>query len=213
VRPLQQVESLFRLDGDDATELLLIRHAEPTEDTRELSSLGLVQSESLADALRGLCIAAVYSAPEPPARQTADTVGCEHGIRPSEIADLRDVEVQPSPGRDPTPYDSPSAVERFSRAPRWDSLKGFEQSRAFRRRVVIALESLVARHPAQRIVAVTHAAVINAYLSMVLDVPRDFFFLPGHASISGVRAAGGLYAVQALNDTAHLRRQLVGSRL
>ena len=33
----------------------------------------------------------------------------------------------------------------------------------------------------------THSNLINAYLSVLLDIPRDVFFSPDHASISIVR--------------------------
>jgi hypothetical protein len=48
-------------------------------------------------------------------------------------------------------------------------------------------------------VVVTDTSVINAYLSMVLDIPRDLFFQPGPASISCVRIKGDAYAVRYLN--------------
>ena len=50
----------------------------------------------------------------------------------------------------------------------------------------------------------THAGVINAYLSMVLDIQRDMFFLPEHASISVLRVLRDLWAVQNINDFSHL---------
>jgi len=93
---------------------------------------------------------------------------------------------------------------RFLNGPRWDSLPGFEPSRQFRHRVVQALEGILAHHPGERVVVVTHGGVINAYLSMLLDIPRDMFFLPEHASISVVRSLRDLTTVQRLNDFAHL---------
>jgi hypothetical protein len=52
--------------------------------------------------------------------------------------------------------------------------------------------------------------VINAFLSMLWDVPRDLFFAPDHASMSVVRAQGDLQAVRRLNDTSHLEGLLCG---
>jgi broad specificity phosphatase PhoE len=54
------------------------------------------------------------------------------------------------------------------------------------------------------VIIVAHGGVINAYLSMVLDIPRDMFFLPGHTSISTVLVHDNLYAVKNLNDVSHL---------
>jgi broad specificity phosphatase PhoE len=94
--------------------------------------------------------------------------------------------------------------ERFVEKPRWDALPGFAPGRAFRRRAIEAVESAVAAHAGGRAVVVTHASVINAFLSMLLDVPRDMFFAPEHASVSVVRCWGDLQSVRSLNDTAHL---------
>jgi probable phosphoglycerate mutase len=70
--------------------------------------------------------------------------------------------------------------------------------------VVQGVDAIISRHPGERVVIVTHAGVINAYLSMVLDIPRDMFFLPEHASISVLRVLRDLYAVHNLNDYTHL---------
>ncbi len=66
------------------------------------------------------------------------------------------------------------------------------------------VEGIVAAHPGQRVVVVTHAGAINAYLSMVLDIDRDMFFFPEHASVSSVRVMRDLYSVRDINDRAHL---------
>ncbi|MGB2695797.1 MAG: histidine phosphatase family protein [Dehalococcoidia bacterium] len=85
-----------------------------------------------------------------------------------------------------------------------DALPGLEPARTFRRRVIQAIEAVLAHHPSGRVVVITHASVINAYLSMLLEVPRDMFFLPEHGSITTVRALGDLYAVRSVNDHSHL---------
>jgi broad specificity phosphatase PhoE len=66
------------------------------------------------------------------------------------------------------------------------------------------MEAIVARHPGERVAVVCSAETINAYVSMALGVQRDVLFLPGHASISTLHLSGELYAVQHLNDNAHL---------
>jgi len=54
------------------------------------------------------------------------------------------------------------------------------------------------------VVVVTHGGVINIYLSMLLNIPRDMFFLPEYASISVVRSLHDLKTIHSLNDFAHL---------
>ena len=91
------------------------------------------------------------------------------------------------------------------RAPTLGLFAGYEPSERFRLRVAYAMEAIVAAHPGQRLAVVTHGGVINAYLSMVLDVPRDMFFLAENTSISVVRAVGGFYSIGYLNDASHLQ--------
>ncbi len=95
---------------------------------------------------------------------------------------------------------------RFMNNPRWDAIRNFEPSRLFRHRAVQTVEAIVSRHPGQRIVLVTHEAVMNAYLSMVLGVDRDMFFMPQHTSISTVRVLRDMFGVQNLNDCSHLMK-------
>ena len=198
-----EVEALFRLDGEDAGELLLVRHAEPARGANSdplLSCAGLVQAERPAERLRSVWVEAVYVAPERRAVQTAKVISTALERPQFEIEGLAEIEFDAS-AMDGT---APNFGERFTTEPRWDSLPGFSSSRAFRRRAIQAVEGAIACNPARRVVVVTHSSVINAYLSMILAIPRDVFFAPGHASISVVRWSEDRYGLRTLNDVAHL---------
>ena len=209
-----EISELVRLNDEDAAELMLVRHAEtagchyPSDEFdrgARLSRTGVDQARRLAYRLQSLWVEQIYFAPE---QQTEETASILSDIirRPAAcVPDLRDVtfELRLEQGTNSL-CDGASTAERFIANPRWDSLPGFERSRAFRLRTVLSLEALLAKHPGRRIVVVTHGSVINAYLSMVLDIPRDYFFHPEHTSVSTVRSHNDLYAVRALNDIAHL---------
>ena len=206
----EEIDALFRLTDEGAGELLLIRHAQPVRagvDTcssdQLLSCTGLEQAERLAERLSGLWIEAVYASPERRALQTARVLA-EAVDRPVEvIEELGEIEFEPgalvAAGR---PESRPA--QRFVLEPRWDAVPGLENSRLFRRRCIQAIESTIALHPARRVAVVTHASVINAYLSMLLGIARDQFFAPEFASISVVRWQEDMYAVRSLNDVSHL---------
>jgi broad specificity phosphatase PhoE len=201
-----EVESLFRLDGEDAGDLLLVRHAEPARGASNdplLSCAGLAQSERLAERLRSVWIEAVYVAPERRAVQTANVLSTALDRPQYVIQDLAEIEFDASEIGEPAEM-APTFGERFTTEPRWDSLPGFGSSRAFRRRAIQAIEGAIACNPARRVVVVTHSSVINAYLSMVLAIPRDQFFAPEHASISAVRWSEDRYGLRSLNDVSHL---------
>ena len=68
-----ELDALFRLDDEDAGELLLVRHAEPASSPPDpmLSCDGLRQAERLTDRLSSLWIDTIYSSPERRCFQTA----------------------------------------------------------------------------------------------------------------------------------------------
>jgi probable phosphoglycerate mutase len=77
---------------------------------------------------------------------------------------------------------------------------------AFRKRVVEAVEGIIADHPGQVVTAVCHGGVINAYVGHILDIPTPLWFAPGYTSISRVSASRrGDRSLISLNETAHLR--------
>jgi broad specificity phosphatase PhoE len=217
----RQVEDLFKIEDEAATELLLIRHAEPacndlSNEDPLLSCTGLEQAERLGERLSSLWFDAVYTAPERRAQQTARLLSEATDTEVATVEDLREIEYMPAapqPWAIPLPNytarerEVPSTADRFMTEPRWDAIPGFAPSRCFRLRVLQGIELLMTKHPARRIAVVTHSSVINAYVSALLAIPQDVFFAPQHTSINCVRSLGELFAVRSLNDTAHLLGQ------
>ena len=200
-----EIDDLLRMQAEDAGELLLVRHAEPAHTAGHdpmLSCTGLQQAEHLADRLRAIWFDALYCAPERRALQTARVLAGTSGRNPSVLDALADIEFDAA--RLPASGPPLAYTERFAESPRWDSLPGFECGKQFRRRAIQAIERILAGNSARRVIVVTHAAVINAYLSMLLSIPADFFFAPEHTSLSIVRWRDGQYALRCLNDSSHL---------
>ncbi len=208
-----ELSEIVTLNDEDAAEIMLVRHAEtavcyqPLDEFdrgARLSRNGVEQARRLARRLQSLWVEQIYFAPEQATEETAMILS-DIMLRPAAcIPDLRNIGFGLRVEEDGALCDGALAAESFIAHPRWDALPGFERSRQFRLRVLLTLESLLLKHPGRRIVVVTHSSLINAYLSMVLDIPRDYFFNPEPASVSVVRSHNGLYAVRALNDTAHL---------
>jgi broad specificity phosphatase PhoE len=214
IRALQvqhELDQLFRLSDEDASELLLVRHAEPAPLAGDagcqatdpfLSCTGLEQAELLAARLESLWLQGVYTAPERRAFQTAKVVA-DTLQRPLHVVEeLADIDLDPTEATEHGPGES--IAERFVRWPHWESIDGFQDCKTFRRRSILAIERILAANPARRIAVITHPSVINAYLSVLLAIARDMFFAPDYASISVVRQSADLYAVRGLNDTQHL---------
>jgi broad specificity phosphatase PhoE len=87
----------------------------------------------------------------------------------------------------------------------WDAIPGTEPSAAVRTRMTDVLDAIAARHAGERVVAVSHAGAINAYLGTVAGTPHDFVFPLANASVSVVRVGAGRRLLMSANETAHLR--------
>jgi broad specificity phosphatase PhoE len=207
-------DRLFTLKDTGATEVILVCNAEPDYIAASrskgpwdppLTEKGRCQAMRLAMRLRRMHISAVFTSTMRQALETSTYIAAARDLPMVRVHQLREIEFDAAKlaGADGQKLAAELAI-RFLNGPRWDSLPGFEPSRQFRRRVVQALEGILAHHPGERVVVVTHGGVINAYLSMLLDIPRDMFFLPEPASISVVRSLRDLTTVQRLNDFAHL---------
>jgi 2,3-bisphosphoglycerate-dependent phosphoglycerate mutase len=194
-------------------ELLLVRHALPIRRELvegvadpELSESGLRQAEHLAQYLSSEPIDAVYSSPMQRARQTAAPIAAAHALPVTIDAGLAEFD-QNSPEYIP--------VEELKAAndPRWIALvagawDSDETDANFRARTIGSIESIVERHPGQRVIASCHGGVINLYLAHILglaDSTRGFFY-PNYTSINRVAAASsGERSVVTINETSHLR--------
>lgn len=203
--------------------LLLIRHGKQRFPHRDhpaaadwvdppLSDTGRRQAEAVGWALAREPIDAVYASPLIRALVTAQEVAKHHGLQPTVVPDLREVELfrDVPDGLNLTDVigleELQRVQERFVDERRWDVYPHGESSRVFRARVVPAVEDIAARHRGQRVVVACHSGVINGYLGYVLGLSEDMFFRPAHASVNRVLVGDGRRVVQSLNETHHLRQ-------
>ena len=68
-----------------------------------------------------------------------------------------------------------------------------------------AIDAIVAAHPGQHVVVVTHGVALMAYISDLLHLEAgQLRLLPYYTSVSVVRALGDVRMVGTIADTAHL---------
>jgi probable phosphoglycerate mutase len=193
-------------------ELLLIRHAEPIRIEQvgvpadpPLHERGVHQAARLAEWLAEEAIDGVWSSPMRRALETA-----------APLSEACATEVIVDDGlaewdRESSEY-IPIEELKAARDERWYALIRGEAFTAavdpetFRQGIVDAMERVVAANPGRRVAVVCHGGVINMYLSWVLGLPEQHFFLPHYTSISRVAAArSGERSIISINETAHLR--------
>jgi broad specificity phosphatase PhoE len=209
------------LEDEGVTRLTLVRHAQQDYPTGEdfdfvlwedppLSGLGRTQAMALSAVLGEQDVDVVACSTMRRAIETAQIVASPHGLTPDVRPELVEVQsyVQLEPGVDPqslvTAEEWAAREEQFTRKVMWDYMFFGEGSAAFRARAVDAVERLVADHPGESIVLISHGGVINAYLGWILGIEEDMFFLPNHCSISTVWAKGDVRRVHSVNERQHL---------
>jgi 2,3-bisphosphoglycerate-dependent phosphoglycerate mutase len=184
-RAMRALEAVFLIGVEGVTEVWLVRHADCYQDIVDiadppLSALGREQSARLADRVRRVRPAAIYSSPYRRAMETAKAISDDVRV------DERLVEMALEVNED-------------------GSLDLREPPLDVTERMRAVVDEVVHRHTGQRIVAVSHGAAIIAYLTGVLHLePGQLRMLPYYTSISVVRALGDRRMVGAVGDVAHL---------
>lgn len=192
-------------------ELILVRHARPvhrrttdgTPANPGLDPEGHRQAGLLAEWLAAERVDAVVSSPASRAVQTAEPLVARLGAELRLVDGLREFDTEA------TEY-VPVEQLRVADDPRWHALARGElydcpDPAGFRDRVVAAAEELIGGHPGKRVVAFSHAGVINVYAGHVLGLARDIWFAPDYTSITRVAGSrNGRRGLRSLNETPHL---------
>ena len=219
----------FFLRRESTAELFLIRHGDaipgPDEiipsgiyDDLPLGSKGREQARALAERLSDTRFHAAYSSPLRRCRETAAPLIERLVLTLTIVEDIKEIRLGevislPVPkGDDDLKMLTEALRDRQLMIVRlaastgsWDSIEGSEPSKAFRRRVVEAMNEIARQHLGECVLVFTHGGAINAYAAEVLGLEKDFFFPCANTSITVVRSSGDAHALFVLNDVAHLR--------
>jgi probable phosphoglycerate mutase len=194
------------------TLLLLIRHA-LTETTGKrlsgqapgihLSERGRQQAAALAERLRSLPLAAVYTSPLERCTETAEPLGRARRLEVQTLPALLEVEYGRWTGRPLAQLARTSLWKRVQQAPSSVRFPDGETLEEVQTRAVSALVQLAGRHPRSVVAAVTHAEVIRLALAHFAGVHIDLFqrMVVHPASISAVAVADGMPRIIRVNDT------------
>ncbi len=184
-RAMRSLEAIFLIGVEGVTEIWLVRHGDSYHEMTDpvdppLSSLGREQARRLGERVRRVEHVAVYSSPLRRAMETA------HALSNDVVVDGRLVEMALDISED--------GILDF---------KETNESAVSRMRA--AVEDMVAAHPGERVIAVTHAAAIVACLTDVMRLETgQLRIMPYYTSISTVRMLGDRRMVGPLGDVAHL---------
>ena len=197
---------------DAASVVLLVRHGlTPTTGIKlpgrapglRLSDEGRRQADAAAERIGKIGkIAAVYCSPITRARETAQPIGrtVKRALRIDR--DLADLDIGEWTGM---------SLKQAARRPEWETVQrspstfrfpGGESFPEMQTRMTTALGRIVARHPGQIVVAVSHADPIKAAVAQALGTPLDLFqrIMIAPASITVVSYRRGGPSVITVNS-------------
>ena len=190
--------------SDAASVVLLVRHGlTPTTGVKlpgrapglHLSDEGRRQADAAAERIGKIGkIAAVYCSPITRARETAQPIGrvVKRALRIDR--DLADLDIGEWTGM---------SLKQAARRPEWETVQrspstfrfpGGESFPEMQTRMTTALGRIVARHPGQIVVAVSHADPIKAAVAQALGTPLDLFqrimIAPASVTVVSYRRGG-----------------------
>lgn len=183
---MRSLEAAFLIGVEGVTVVWLVRHGDCYEGMSEgsdppLSHLGRDQAARLAERVQRIGASAFYASPLRRAVETAQIIGGD-----DLHIDKRLVEIDLELGENSTLQFKESAASVI------------ERMRA-------AIDDIVAAHPGEHVVVVTHGVALMAYISDLLHLdPGQVRVLPFYTSVSVVRALGDVRMVATIADTAHL---------
>lgn len=206
------------------TQVLLVRHGETTANHEKrwhgaldapLTARGELQVRATGERFRALRAAApidaLYTSPLPRARTTAAAIAAAIGLEPVIDEGLREFSIGDWEGRTFRDlHENENLWGRWDNDPTFAPPNG-ESPVSFRQRAVAAVQRLVARHPGQRIVLVTHGGVISALLDIWFgDNSGDWVrWDPHNCAVSELIWDGAKWRSVYINDIGHLPPEAV----
>jgi probable phosphomutase (TIGR03848 family) len=209
-------------DGQDAapespkpTMLVLVRHA-VTEQTGplltgrapgvDLSEDGRKQAAALADRLADLPVAAVYASPIERTAQTAAAVAGRHDLEVHALPGALEADYGEWTGGKLADLAKTDLWKTVQRAPSRARFPGGESMTEMQARIVSCLEAVVADHPGDLVVVVSHADPIKAAIAHYTGLHLDQFqrIVVSPASVTAFQLSARGAALIKCNDTGNL---------
>ena len=192
-------------------ELIIVRHALPESDKRDdgpadppLSPLGLRQAEATADLLATESVDHVVTSTMQRAIQTGRPLADRLGLTPERLEGLKESDYRRSSY---TPVEEMDADHEVIREFLDDPLSMFADGyEAFRDRITVALDAVVAANRGRTVAVFCHAMVVGVYLQTLLGLNDPFAVMADYCGITRVAASStGIRSVRSFNETGHLR--------
>jgi broad specificity phosphatase PhoE len=173
-----------------------------------LTAHGRLQAEAVAQALAGTSAAAVYTSPLERARTSAEVIAKPHRLDPIFEPDFREMAFGAWEGltRDEVAERFPAEMGAWASTPHLLTPPRGEPLAAVDARVRAALTALVAQHPGETVILVSHAIVLRLIVLAALGLGPDRLWSvdASPAGITEIEYQDGWATVHRMNTLAHL---------
>lgn len=177
----------------------------------KLNTSGIVQARSIAEALKLLDIAAVYTSPLERSLKTAVVIAQPHNLQITPWPELIDINYGQWSGRSVREVRAqwPDLYALWVERPQEVQIPGGESLADVRRRVQVALDKIVERHDGNTVVTVGHEAVNRIILCHVLSLDNNGYwrFRQDTGCINRIDCDGGHFYLLTMNEVWHLAAQ------
>jgi alpha-ribazole phosphatase len=171
----------------EVTRLLLVRHAQPREESRGrcygtldigLSPRGQRHAQLLARTLDGIPLAAIYTSPRDRAVETAAPLAAAHGLTPILDDALCEIDFGAFEGQsyEEIERSHPELYRQWMETPTSVRFPGGESYPRLRVRALAAMESIRARHGGETAAVVSHGGLLRAMIADCLAMPAEAIF-------------------------------------
>jgi len=204
--------------------LILIRHGE-TQWNKErrmqghsdspLSETGLRQAQLLGKHLAQVRFDALYCSDTGRAQHTArcvaeatgHTINLEPGLRERNFGVFEGLTRADMEARYPDDY------ARFKSRDQHFAMPRGESGAAFRARAIACMDGIIARHPRQIVVAVTHGLVLDVFYRLAMGIPPEEPRVHKlvNAGINRLHYDGSAWHIEVWGDGSHLDEGLLTS--
>lgn len=200
------------------TSIYLVRHGQTAWNKEEifrgrtdipLDETGLKQAELAGQYFKDIKIHGVYSSPLARAWQTAEWIARHHHLSVQPLEGLIDMSFGNWEGRAHQEIKEmdPDTYRQWREEPHLARLPGGETLDEVRKRAMASLEEIIAKHPEETLVLVSHRVVNKVLLCGILGIENSHFWqiMQDTTAINLIQYHRGRYILSLMNETCHLK--------
>jgi len=203
----------------NGTLIILVRHGECEGNIKRmfrgradfpLNERGLIQAQDLARELKNFPVKYIYSSPLYRARQTAEAIGQQCGVKVKIEESFNNIELGSWEGRfmKEIAEQYPEEWELWVYNPEKLRVKDMETLYDVQKRAKTCLDNLVSKHGGETLVVVSHRAVLKPLIAACLNVASPYFWkihldTASYSLLSHKKERG--YCLIQLNQNKHLK--------